>query len=223
MSILAEACSLHPLTLASGLIRRRQCNVSFFLSPPPNGMADSYLKWMKALGKRKSNREGTFLPVLSGGMSRAAINKCVSSEWAREKDRDKEGERERKKQQCGTWHLLVRLCRRRPRGIRLNEEKTFKCAEASFVDVERRLVSLCLCRISLTKRGINRWLLIKSRERWGKQTQIRYEHVLIFLYSKHFWNIIAIVLLHLKYYIHIYIYINNWRFLTKSNKSTFFF
>lgn len=46
---------------------------------------------MKALGKRKSNREGTLLPVLSGGMSRAAVNKCVSnSEREREKGRKKE-------------------------------------------------------------------------------------------------------------------------------------
>lgn len=35
---------LHPLALASGLIRRRQYNVFFFLPAPPNGTADSYLK-----------------------------------------------------------------------------------------------------------------------------------------------------------------------------------
>lgn len=166
---LVEACSLHSLTLASGLIRRRQCNVFFFFLRPLNGTADSYLKWMKALGKRKSNREGTLLPVLSGRMSRAAINKCEFL-TVKERERGREGEREggeRKKQQCGTWHSLVRLCRRGPRGIRFNEEKTFKCAEASFVDVETRLISLFLCRLSLS--GINRRLLIESREpRFGK-------------------------------------------------------
>lgn len=47
---------------------------------------------MKALGKRKSNREGTLLPVLSGGMSRAAVNKCVSNSGReREKGKGEEG------------------------------------------------------------------------------------------------------------------------------------
>jgi len=50
---------------------------------------------MKALGKRKSNREGTLLPVLSGRMSRAAINKCVSNS---ERERERGGERERGKE-----------------------------------------------------------------------------------------------------------------------------
>jgi len=47
---------------------------------------------MKALGKRKSNREGTLLPVLSGRMSRAAINKCVSNS---ERERERGGGRGR--------------------------------------------------------------------------------------------------------------------------------
>jgi len=46
---------------------------------------------MKALGKRKSNKEGTLLPVLSGGMSRAAVNKCVSNS---ERKREGEGKEE---------------------------------------------------------------------------------------------------------------------------------
>lgn len=45
---------------------------------------------MKALGKKKSNREGTLLPVLSGGMSRAAVNKCVSNS-GRERERERRG------------------------------------------------------------------------------------------------------------------------------------
>lgn len=107
-----------------------------FFSPLRTGRQTADPKWMKALGKRGSNRESTFLPVLSGGMSRAAVNKCVSCS---ERKRKREGKRA--KQQCGTWHSLVRFCR--PQGIRLNEEKTFKCARTLFVDVEIRLISSC--------------------------------------------------------------------------------
>lgn len=52
---------------------------------------------MKALGKRKSNRDGTLLPVLSGGMSQAAVNKCVSNS-GKERERGKKRKRERKRE-----------------------------------------------------------------------------------------------------------------------------
>lgn len=119
---------------------------------------------MKALGKRKSNRDGTLLPVLSGGMSQAAVNKCVSNS-GKEREREEKKERKREKgrkkkregerQQRGTRRSLVRSCRRRPRGIRLNEEKTFKRAKASFVHVEIRLVLLSLRRVSFSEREID--------------------------------------------------------------------
>lgn len=53
---------------------------------------------MKALGKRKSNRDGTLLPVLSGGMSQAAVNKCVSNSG---KEREREEKKERKRERKG--------------------------------------------------------------------------------------------------------------------------
>jgi len=67
-----------PLTLASGLIRRRQCDVFFFSHPRTGRQTAIQSEWRLSV-REKATRRGTLLPVLSGGMSRAAVNKCVST------------------------------------------------------------------------------------------------------------------------------------------------
>lgn len=69
-----------PLTLATGLIRRRQCDVFFSPALERDGQTATQSEWRLSV-REKATRGGryTLLPVLSGGMSRAAVNKCVSN------------------------------------------------------------------------------------------------------------------------------------------------
>jgi len=132
---------------------------------------------MKALGKRKSNKEGTLLPVLSGGMSRAAVNKCVSNS---ERKREGEARRKQERNNCAEHGTLsLGPADDHPREYVLTRRKLLNARRmaSSFVDVEIRLASLSLRRrVSFGERaeGSDRsiGLLIEYREAsFGKRTE----------------------------------------------------